>query len=288
MENQSEVGQVSQVNQKPNNFLVILLSILLLVSCVIAGFFAYQTQNLTMEIKKIRSQTIPSPTIFSTAQPKADWKIDNNRFTSNSLGFEITFPKSWKLDFSLADWGKDLYILTALNEANHYSVLIFIAPKNGETLPGPTGFGAGEWRENGSINILGQKLIKKALIYENKTENIMYSSIDDRVIDFPNSNMLFNFIVQSNIDSNYNITSQFQKEVDQILPTFKFIDNTKEEICIKEKYTWLSKYNECEGTTLTEAFCKKEGGTFNGCESACRHEDPNGICTTECIAVCKF
>jgi len=61
----------------------------------------------------------------------------------------------------------------------------------------------------------------------------MYSSIDDRVIDFPNSNMLFNFIVQSNIDSNYNITSQFQKEVDQILSTFKFIDNTKEEICKK-------------------------------------------------------
>jgi hypothetical protein len=211
-------------NSKQNNSLTILLSVLLLISCIIAGFFAYQTQNLTEEIKRIRSQTIPSPTIFSTAQPKADWKIDNNKFTSSSLGFEVTFPKSWKLDFSLADWGKDLYILTALNEVNHYSVLIFIAPKNGDTLPGPTGFGAGEWSENGSINILGQKLIKKALIYEDKTENIMYSSIDDRVIDFPNSNMLFNFIVQSNIDSNYNITSQFQKEVDQILSTFKFLD----------------------------------------------------------------
>lgn len=70
--------------------------------------------------------------------------------------------------------------------------------------------------------------------------------------------------------------------------TSKFTDNTKEEACVKEKYTWSSKYNECESPTLTEAFCKKEKGNFFGCESPCRHDGDDGACITLCMAVCKF
>ena len=62
------------VDQKPknNNFIVTLLSVLLLISVFIAGFFAYQTQNLVKEITKLQvtptpiATIIPSPTPFET------------------------------------------------------------------------------------------------------------------------------------------------------------------------------------------------------------------------------
>ena len=40
---------------KNNNFLIYLLSILLLISVLIAGFFAYQTQKLVKEITKLET-----------------------------------------------------------------------------------------------------------------------------------------------------------------------------------------------------------------------------------------
>ena len=64
------------VIQKPNNFLVVLLSILLFISLVIAGFFAYQTQKLTQELLESRNQNlvIQTPTPIATTDPTMDWK----------------------------------------------------------------------------------------------------------------------------------------------------------------------------------------------------------------------
>jgi hypothetical protein len=97
-----------------------------------------------------------------------------------------------------------------------------------------------------------------------------------------NDNEYLSILIIKEKDEEYN------KTLDQILSTFKFTNNAKEEACIKEKYTWLSKYNECESPILVETFCKKEGGVFSQCESPCRHDGSNGFCTEECIAVCKF
>lgn len=41
---------------KNGSFIIVLLSILLLISCAIAGFFAYQSQNLVGEIVKLRTE----------------------------------------------------------------------------------------------------------------------------------------------------------------------------------------------------------------------------------------
>jgi|CXWL01.1.fsa_nt_gi predicted PurR-regulated permease PerM len=52
-----------------NNFLVSLLSVLLLLSAFIAGFFAYQTQKLVIELSKSQTVSTPIATIVPSPTP---------------------------------------------------------------------------------------------------------------------------------------------------------------------------------------------------------------------------
>lgn len=79
MENQTPVTPVvtPQVVEQPksNNFLLILLSILLLISVSIAGFFAFQTQKLVGELRmKNEELKNTATTTEPTADPTANWK----------------------------------------------------------------------------------------------------------------------------------------------------------------------------------------------------------------------
>lgn len=68
MEELNQTPQVVSGEQpvaKSNGFLISLLSILLLLAVLIAGFFAYQTQNLVKEIVKLQ----PTPTPIATVTP---------------------------------------------------------------------------------------------------------------------------------------------------------------------------------------------------------------------------
>ena len=98
---------------KQNNFLIILLSILLLLSVSIVGFFAYQTQKLTTELKikdKVLIVRTPDPTVEPTTRqvstnfpvftstPTAStslqipgWKF----FVNNSFSFQ--YPGEWEI-----------------------------------------------------------------------------------------------------------------------------------------------------------------------------------------------
>lgn len=83
---------VQTVDQKPstNSFLVILLSVLLLLSVIIAGFFAYQTQKLVKELTMLKTEPIPTPEVTmepttepvatdsSEVDPTANWKTYTN------------------------------------------------------------------------------------------------------------------------------------------------------------------------------------------------------------------
>lgn len=74
-ENQEPVTQVNQLPSLPtqagksNNFLIILLSILLIISVVIAGFFAYQTQQLVKQLTVYRLQPTQTSTPIATTEP---------------------------------------------------------------------------------------------------------------------------------------------------------------------------------------------------------------------------
>ena len=54
---------------KNSSFLVTLLSVLLLISVFIAGFFAYQTQNLVKELTKTQITPSPTPTLTNYELP---------------------------------------------------------------------------------------------------------------------------------------------------------------------------------------------------------------------------
>lgn len=85
---QKEVSQPITTSQN-NSFLVSLLSILLLVSCIIAGFFAWQTQRLVKELNKLNTtQITPTPEPQKTTDPTADWKT----YTNNEYGFSFMYP----------------------------------------------------------------------------------------------------------------------------------------------------------------------------------------------------
>jgi len=74
-------------HSSPSTFLITLLSILLIISCLIAGFFAYQTQKLVKELTAMR--TSPLPTATPIPDPTADWKT----YTNNALSFR--YPSNW-------------------------------------------------------------------------------------------------------------------------------------------------------------------------------------------------
>lgn len=110
--NQSISETVVQTEQLPkkSNFLVILLSILLLVSVSVAGFFAFQTQKLVKELTILRSESTPIATLEpmngpvsadnANADPTANWKT----YINNSSNYQIKYPSTWKaMNFGLME-----------------------------------------------------------------------------------------------------------------------------------------------------------------------------------------
>lgn len=54
--------------------------------------------------------------------------------------------------------------------------------------------------------------------------------------------------------------------------------------CQKYGGNWLQEFNECEA--ISKEQCSIINGTFNECESACRHEPESIACTLQCVQVC--
>ncbi|MDP3918172.1 MAG: hypothetical protein Q8Q30_03300 [Candidatus Woesebacteria bacterium] len=92
---------------KQSNFLIILLSVLLLLSVLIAGFFAYQTQKLVNELKikneELRNVAVATtePTVepvatnsaSATPDPTANWKT----YTNTEYKYSISYPLTYKI-----------------------------------------------------------------------------------------------------------------------------------------------------------------------------------------------
>ncbi|MFZ3301667.1 MAG: hypothetical protein WA152_03080 [Microgenomates group bacterium] len=90
---------------KQNNFLIILLSTLLVISVSISGFFAYQTQKLVKELQGIRDvkeivdTTEPVATTSSEVDPTTDWKT----YTNDKFNFSFKYPKEMSYLYDQSD-----------------------------------------------------------------------------------------------------------------------------------------------------------------------------------------
>jgi hypothetical protein len=78
---------------KQNNFLVILLSVLLLLSISIAGFFAYQTQMLVNELTLLKSSPSPVSSAEPTMKPAGTFdNVDSWTTVKTEDGFSFKYP----------------------------------------------------------------------------------------------------------------------------------------------------------------------------------------------------
>lgn len=60
------------------------------------------------------------------------------------------------------------------------------------------------------------------------------------------------------------------------------------ESCSKKQGVWYPESKVCEVNQLSEVECKTQGGEFNGCASACRHNPRAEMCTLQCVLTCTF
>lgn len=86
----SQHSTVAEPVNKQSSFIVILLSSLLIISCLIAGFFAWKTQQLVKELRTMNNDLKPTPVAAATPtpDPTADWKT----YTDTKLGYSIQYP----------------------------------------------------------------------------------------------------------------------------------------------------------------------------------------------------
>ena len=60
------------------------------------------------------------------------------------------------------------------------------------------------------------------------------------------------------------------------------------ELCAQKQGVWYPEEKLCEANQLSEVDCKAQGGEFNECASACRHDQKAEMCTLQCVLTCTF
>lgn len=209
---------------KTNSFLVILLSILLIISISIAGFFAFQTQKLVKELTALKTEekvvavTTPEPTTepvateSSEADPTANWKT----YTNKVFKFSFEYPSEYQLTDNLQEstdplaWTTKKYIQLD-NSINSCSMSMMINPD-----------GFGPWFPNKFLNLAysfdtGFYVTTETSSTENLTENVY-----NLVLSGTDSKAPYTFLAFANCPDNQTNRNYLDKLVRQILSTFKF------------------------------------------------------------------
>jgi hypothetical protein len=73
----------------------------------------------------------------------------------------------------------------------------------------------------------------------------------------------------------------------------EFVKHFKGEVdpplyCKNRGGVWYPRSNVCEINSLSEGECVAQGGIFNECASACRHNPEAEMCTMQCVVTCSF
>jgi hypothetical protein len=69
------------------------------------------------------------------------------------------------------------------------------------------------------------------------------------------------------------------------------LDNTSDNPmvnCDKMSGIWYGEEGICEVNQLSKEECVAQGGEFNECASACRHNPNAQVCTLQCVLICTF
>mgnify|MGYP001558259781 CR=1 FL=1 len=183
------------------NPLVLIMSVLLVITVVIAGLFYFQIKKSSKELSKYQAQTSPTPSI--TPDPTSNWKT----YINDKFGVEFRYPIGWPVPKEL------------LQSINFNGKLIIVkGPFYDQALQRDLNFDEYAVRSYGDetprydFNMNG--LIGKRGL-ENSVSN--YSNI----VVLAKDNKSTDIITISYI---YDPKKEDGKVFDQILSTFKFLD----------------------------------------------------------------
>lgn len=208
------VTTVSINDQQPkaNSFLTILLSILLITSLSIAGFFALQTQRLVNELRVTRDELTARATVESTNEPvatsssvttdpTANWKT----YINTKYNYTLDLPNDWVVGqeifggaVSKFDSNSKVSSVKFSNSLSNIQVFY-----EGDF---DHGFEPWQFESKKTINVGGKVAEQTTLRLEGNTKKwhiVTVSSIES-------------FRIEANIDQ------IDESEFDQILSTFKF------------------------------------------------------------------
>jgi len=220
-------------NQQPktNSFLVILLSILLVISLAIAGFFAFQTQRLVKELTLLRTEPTPTATVEPTFEPIAtgssevDLTASWNTYTNNVLKYTIKYPMDWAIDKSEAELpvndqnsqrlviSKGQYKVTILWPAAFGPSICLFEDESRDGAPEMAGYCEGKFIEIKSNN---NKDIKRRLEKPSVTSDHVKWSI------YTKSQGYFVTLPPTNFEAPINYDTEMIKTMDQILSSYVY------------------------------------------------------------------
>lgn len=195
---------------KPNNFLVILLSVFLVFVLAIAGFFAYQTQQLTVELQEIRNEELVAQTSpESNNNLSKDWKT----YINEKLKFELKYPTTFVIDKEM----NDQYNRSTVFKNNEASFEVMLRPATNIDLD--------------KYYYMDNPTFSKSVLGGKSANKYIYNADNDLCVDnesVPGCPVSYvTYVTQHNQDL-YHLTFYGDQELseieDQILFTFKFID----------------------------------------------------------------
>ncbi len=189
-----------------NHPVVTLLSVLLLISVFVAGFFAYRTQNLVKEITKLKSVPDPIAQASPTPDPTVDWKT------------YIDDEYSFKYPNDLSE-GPATQAFKTFGNSNNSSSLIVGEVENRISVTNNDKFkNVSEYITVGYDNIISRStlMLENKMVEKIKLKDemlIVFLSADQKYFDY------ISFKSNSDTDNDTN-----QKLFEQILSTFKFTE----------------------------------------------------------------
>lgn len=92
--------------------------------------------------------------------------------------------------------------------------------------------------------------------------------------------------ITPNEENEEELPGEEQKEKDE--DKEKTGSENKKLECENKGGEWFSGSNVCEINSLSKQECLAQGGEFNECASACRHDPEAEMCTMQCVLTCTF
>lgn len=217
-------------------WLLIIVSFLTIFSLAASGWLFYQNLQLQKQISQLQTQPSPSPAASPVANPTANWKT----YTNPSLKYLLKYPQSWEIqEYPDADLPYVLHRLELRNNNKPQLVIEIYKELRVKTVP--------------EDKVVRSEQITISGVTGTKNWHNSFGPPAEIIIIFDTKT--YRILLQ---DANQNQT------VDQILSTFKFLDQNSQTSSCTPKF----KVESGPELTASEAYSQKcyEAKTKEECE----------------------